>query len=46
MEREWRVGNNIQFTLNDVSRVFFPSSYAQRFRVDMPTYVGQISFID
>jgi hypothetical protein len=46
MEREWRVGNNIQFTLNDVSRVFFPSSYAQRFRVDMPAYVGQISFID
>ena len=46
MEREWRIGNNVQFTLNDVSRVFFPSSYAQRFRVDLPSYVGQISFID
>ena len=46
MEREWRTGNNIQFIFNDVSRVFFPSSYAQRFRTDLPTYVGQISFID
>lgn len=46
MEREWRIGNNVQFTLDDVSRVFFPPSYAQRFRVDLPSYVGQISFID
>jgi abortive phage resistance protein AbiGi (putative antitoxin) len=45
MEREWRIGNNIQFTLHDVSRVFFPSSYARRFRADLPTYIGQISFI-
>ena len=46
MEREWRIGGNVQFTLNDVARVFFPASYAKRFRVDLPSYVGQISFID
>ena len=46
MEREWRIGDNVQFTLEDVSRVFFPSSYAQKFRADLPSYVGQINFID
>ncbi len=46
MEREWRVANHVNFSLGDVSRVFFPSAYAKRFRVDLPSYVGQISFID
>jgi hypothetical protein len=46
MEREWRIGNHVNFSLADVSRVFFPSSYAQRFRADLPSYIGQISFID
>ena len=46
MEREWRVGGNISFQLGDVARVFFPSSYAVRFRADLPTYIGQITFID
>jgi len=46
MEREWRVGDNVRFSLDDVSRVFFPASYAQRFRTDLPSYVGQITFID
>lgn len=46
MEREWRVGNHVNFSLADVSRVFFPSGYAKKFRADIPSYVGQISFID
>jgi len=46
MEREWRVGNHVNFSLADVSRVFFPSGYATKFRADLPSYVGQISFID
>jgi hypothetical protein len=46
MEREWRIGNNVSFSLDDVARVFFPSSYAKRFRTDLPGYTGQISFVD
>ncbi len=46
MEREWRVGNHVSFTLSDVSRVFFPSSYAEAFRKDIPSYIGQITFTD
>lgn len=46
MEREWRVGDNVHFTLDVVSRVFFPANYAQRFREDLPSYFGQITFID
>jgi abortive phage resistance protein AbiGi (putative antitoxin) len=46
MEREWRLGNNLQFSLQDVSRVFFPRKYAQQFRSDLPHYFGQVSFLD
>lgn len=46
MEREWRVADNINFTLNDISRVFFPQKFASRFRADLPEYLGQITFLD
>jgi hypothetical protein len=46
MEREWRIGANVQFALSDVARVFFPGSYAERFRADIASYVGQITFLD
>jgi hypothetical protein len=46
MEREWRIPSNVQFSLSDVSRVFFPSKYAKRFRAELPSYTGQISFIE
>jgi hypothetical protein len=46
MEREWRIGNNVEFTIDDVARVFFPPTYAKRFRADMPTYTGQLTFIE
>jgi hypothetical protein len=46
MEREWRVGGNVRFNLNHVSRVFFPPEYASKFRADLPEYVGQVTFTD
>jgi Putative abortive phage resistance protein AbiGi, antitoxin len=46
MEREWRVAMNVKFSLNHVSRVFLPASYGARFRADLPTYTGQITYID
>ena len=46
MEREWRLGANLQFTLSDVARVFLPARYARRFRADVPAYVNQVTFID
>lgn len=44
MEREWRKWGNLQFTLEDVSRVILPKDYAARFRKDVPDYIGQITF--
>ena len=46
MEREWRVAGNVSFTLKDIHRVIFPRAYAERFRIDVPEYVGQIHFAD
>lgn len=46
MEREWRVGNNVQFKLEDVARVFFPSKFSRQFRADLPDYAGQVTFVD
>jgi hypothetical protein len=46
MEREWRIGNHVNFKLEEVARVFLPPSYARRFRDDLPGYFGQIGFIE
>jgi len=46
IECESRNGSNVQSASGDVARVFFPASYATRFRADMASYVGQITFID
>lgn len=46
MEREWRVMGDVKFELDDVYRVFSPSSYARRFREDLTRYIGQVSFVD
>lgn len=45
MEREWRVANNVQFSLGDVARIFLPKKFAEQFRKDFPGYLGQLSFI-
>jgi hypothetical protein len=46
MEREWRVLGDVKFALSDVHRVFMPQHYAERFRAELPTYVGQLTFSD
>jgi hypothetical protein len=46
MEREWRVIGDVKFALEDVHRVFMPERYAERFREDLPNYIGQLTFSD
>ncbi|MGA3190286.1 MAG: abortive infection system antitoxin AbiGi family protein [Bryobacteraceae bacterium] len=46
MEREWRVLGTVPFSLEDVVRIILPSSFAKRFRVDVPEYWGQLTFSD
>jgi len=46
MEREWRIGNPVNFQLENVARVFLPGNYAKRFREDLPAYFGQIGFVE
>jgi hypothetical protein len=46
MEREWRVLGDVNFALADVHRVFMPERYAERFREDLPNYIGQLTFSD
>jgi hypothetical protein len=43
-EREWRVFGNIDFTVEDVTRVLLPQEFSKRFRADVPQYIGQTSF--
>jgi hypothetical protein len=42
MEREWRVVGDVNFALDDVTRVFLPRSNFKRFRQDVPDYYGQV----
>ena len=46
MEREWRILGDVNFALADVHRVFMPERYAERFRADLPNYIGQLTFSD
>jgi hypothetical protein len=46
MEREWRMLGNLRFAMDDVYRVILPQSFAERFRKDVPTYNGQVTFVD
>jgi hypothetical protein len=46
MEREWRVPQNIHFTLSDVERVIMPRYFAKDFRRELPQYIGQITFAE
>ena len=46
MEREWRVLGDVNFGLANVHRVSMPQRYAERFRADLPNYVGQLTFSD
>jgi hypothetical protein len=46
MEREWRVLEDVRFSLADVERVILPREYSGRLRADLPGYSGQLSFSD
>jgi Putative abortive phage resistance protein AbiGi, antitoxin len=46
MEREWRLLGTVPFTLEEVTRVILPSSFAKRFRKDVSDYCGQVTFSD
>jgi len=46
MEREWRVLGNLRFEMDDVYRVILPQTFATRLRKDVPTYTGEITFVD
>jgi len=45
-EREWRIIGNLNFELDDISRVIIPKSFAKSFKIDQPNYYGQITFSD
>jgi hypothetical protein len=44
MEREWRRYGDLDFALDDVSRVYLPKRFAKRLRADLPGYYGQVTF--
>ena len=43
MEREWRILDQVEFTLNDVCRIILPESYAKCLNEDLPEYSGKIT---
>ena len=45
-EREWRMLDNLNFTIGDVKRVFIPEKYAEKFRRDFPECSGQLTFVE
>ena len=45
MEREWRRYGDLDFTLDDVCRVYLPRRFAKRLRADLPEYYGQVTFV-
>jgi hypothetical protein len=44
LEREWRIVGDVQFTLDDVTRILIPEKYGKELREALPKYYGQISF--
>lgn len=45
-EREWRVVGDVDFTLDDVKRVFIPESYEVKIRQEFPNYKGLFKSTD
>jgi hypothetical protein len=46
MEREWRVCQDIPFSLDDVVRVIMPECFGAPFRRDFPAFDGEVVFAD
>ena len=45
MEREWRVHGDVNFSIEEVTRVILPESFSKKFRDDMPDFYGQLIFV-
>ena len=43
MEREWRVIGRVEFKTHDVARVLVPKGYGDRFRREVPSFLGNIT---
>lgn len=43
-EREWRTLANVDFRLDDISRIIIPRLYAKPLRADLPAYCGEVVF--
>jgi hypothetical protein len=46
MEREWRTLTSIQFRIEEVERIILPREYGRRLRDDVPSYSGQVAFVE
>jgi hypothetical protein len=46
MEREWRVCQDVPFSLGEIARVIIPERFGIQFRKDFPTFDGEIIFAD
>jgi hypothetical protein len=46
MEREWRVLGHLKFALDDVVRILLPKDFGPRLRKDLPSYGGQVHFLE
>ena len=46
MEREWRVKQNVKFSLDDVARIIVPEAFGRRVRKDFPRFDAEIVFAD
>lgn len=46
LEREWRVLDNVEFSLADVARIIVPASYVERVRTELPDFTGPVTTVD
>ncbi|WP_068673346.1 abortive infection system antitoxin AbiGi family protein [Oceanobacillus sp. Castelsardo] len=46
LEREWRIVGDVQFNIDDITRILIPERYGKKLREMLPNYYGQISFTE
>ena len=46
LEREWRVGQDVHFELNNVMRILIPDRWHEQFRRDFASFDGEVVFSD
>jgi len=45
MEREWRILDQVEFTLENVNKIILPESYGERFHDEFPQYSGMVKLV-